>query len=108
MNTSILLHKSLPWLWAGAQLGVTLPGCEDEPCPGPVFTSSWDAAPWPQSVTLNDTHDTSPHRWAFILQAQNELETMIPANKPSSHLKPIKIPSSSGLLFIAILTQGLL
>lgn len=52
MGTSILPHKSLPWLWAGAQLGVTLPGCEDEPCPGPVFTPSWGAALWPQTVTL--------------------------------------------------------
>lgn len=50
MDTSIFPHKSLPWLWAGAQLRMTLPGCEDEPCPGPVFT--WGAAPWPQTVTL--------------------------------------------------------
>lgn len=46
------LINPFPVYWAGAQLGVTLPGCEDEPCPGPVFTPSWGAAPWPQTVTL--------------------------------------------------------
>lgn len=92
---------SLGWLFQAVRMSLVQGQCSP-----PAGVQHFGPKQW----HWNSTHDSSPHsaHRGFVLQAQNEIETMIPANKPSSDLKLTKIPCSSGILFLAILTRGLL